>query len=108
MKESYVSKTYFGLASDPVHIGTGGYTLGRVDNPIVRDFDGIPKIPGTSIEGTARTFAYFKGLARKNVHWVRKTHVENAKYVFLLGLQAMKEAYMEWHNLVMQEYYSSQ
>jgi len=45
MKESYVSKTYFGLASDPVHIGTGGYTLGRVDNPIVRDFDGIPKIP---------------------------------------------------------------
>jgi len=65
MKESYVSKTYFGLASDPVHIGTGGYTLGRVDNPIVRDFDGIPKIPGTSIEGTARTFAYFKGLARK-------------------------------------------
>ncbi|MHC1610214.1 MAG: type III-B CRISPR module RAMP protein Cmr4 [Candidatus Methanospirareceae archaeon] len=62
MKESYVSKTYFGLASDPVHIGTGGYTLGRVDNPILRDFDGVPKIPGTSIEGTARTFAYFKEL----------------------------------------------
>jgi CRISPR-associated protein Cmr4 len=60
MKEPYVSKTYFGLALDPIHIGTGGYTLGRVDNPIVRDFDGIPKIPGTSIEGTTRTFAYFK------------------------------------------------
>jgi CRISPR-associated protein Cmr4 len=62
MKEPYVSKTYFGFAIDPIHIGTGGYTLGRVDNPIVRDFDGVPKIPGTSVEGTARTFAYFEDL----------------------------------------------
>jgi CRISPR-associated protein Cmr4 len=62
MEEPYVNKTYFGMALDPIHIGTGGYTLGRVDNPILRDFDGIPKIPGTSIEGTTRTFAYFKDL----------------------------------------------
>jgi CRISPR-associated protein Cmr4 len=55
--------TYFGMAVDPIHVGTGGYTLGRVDNPILRDFDGIPKIPGTSIEGTARTYAYFQGAA---------------------------------------------
>ena len=45
------------MAIDPIHVGTGGYTLGRVDNPTLRDFDGIPKIPGTSIEGTARAYA---------------------------------------------------
>lgn len=72
MKEPYVSKTYFGLALDPIHIGTGGYTLGRVDNPIVKDFDGIPKIPGTGIEGTARTFAYFKDLGRNKACAVGK------------------------------------
>jgi len=62
MDDVYVKKTYFAMAIDPIHIGTGGYTLGRVENPILRDFDGIPKIPGTSIEGTARTYAYFQGL----------------------------------------------
>jgi CRISPR-associated protein Cmr4 len=61
----YVKKIYFGIAIDPIHIGTGGYTLGRADNPILRDFDGVPKIPGTSIEGTARTYAYFQGQALK-------------------------------------------
>jgi len=60
--EVYARKTYLGIAIDPIHIGTGGYTLGRADNPILRDFDGVPKIPGTSIEGTARTYAYFQGL----------------------------------------------
>ncbi|MBT0160426.1 type III-B CRISPR module RAMP protein Cmr4 [Candidatus Bathyarchaeota archaeon A05DMB-2] len=60
----YERKTYFGMAVDPIHVGTGGYTLGRADNPILRDFDGIPKIPGTSIEGTARTYAYFQGLGK--------------------------------------------
>jgi CRISPR-associated protein Cmr4 len=64
MNAIFERKTYFSMAVDPIHIGTGGYTLGRVDNPILRDFDGIPKIPGTSIEGTARTYAYFQGLGR--------------------------------------------
>jgi hypothetical protein len=27
----------FALATDPIYIGTGGYTIGRVDNTIVRD-----------------------------------------------------------------------
>ncbi|MEM4311150.1 MAG: type III-B CRISPR module RAMP protein Cmr4 [Nitrososphaerales archaeon] len=65
MDDVYVRKTYFSMAIDPIHVGTGGYTLGRADNPILRDFDGVPKIPGTSIEGTARTYAYFQGLALK-------------------------------------------
>ena len=57
MDKPYERKIYFGMAIDPIHVGTGGYTLGRVDNPTLRDFDGIPKIPGTSIESTTRAYA---------------------------------------------------
>ena len=60
MSESYESKTYFAMSLDPVHIGTGGYRLGRVDNTIVREAGtNLPKIPGTSIEGNARTYVYY-------------------------------------------------
>jgi CRISPR-associated protein Cmr4 len=46
------------MTLDPVHIGTGGYRLGRVDNSIVREpGTKIPKIPGTSLHGAARTYA---------------------------------------------------
>jgi len=64
MNKPYEKKIYFGMAIDPIHVGTGGYTLGRVDNPTLRDFDGVPKIPGTSIEGACRTYEYFQGLGR--------------------------------------------
>ena len=33
---------YFAYTIDPLHIGSGGYRLGRVDNTIVRD-------PGTNL-----------------------------------------------------------
>lgn len=57
----YEMVRYFGMALDPIHIGTGGYRIGRVDNTIVRDpVTGIPKIPGTSIEGIARTYAAYQ------------------------------------------------
>ncbi|MCW1309461.1 MAG: type III-B CRISPR module RAMP protein Cmr4 [Candidatus Nanoarchaeia archaeon] len=47
----------FGRALDPIHIGAGGYRLGRVDNTIVRDpATDLPKIPGTSISGVMREF----------------------------------------------------
>lgn len=55
------------LAIDPVYIGTGGYSIGRVDNTIVRDpITKIPKIPATSLAGTWRYYTcleihkYFK------------------------------------------------
>lgn len=52
------SKKYFGITLDPVHIGAGGYRLGRVDNTIVRDpATDVPKIPGTSLAGVIREFA---------------------------------------------------
>lgn len=49
---------YFALALDPIHVGTGGYRLGRVDMGIVREpGTNLPKIPGTSIAGACRTYA---------------------------------------------------
>lgn len=47
-----------GFAVDPIHIGTGGARLGRVDNTIVRDpVTRIPKIPGSSLAGVHRAYA---------------------------------------------------
>ncbi len=47
---------YLIMSLDPVHIGTGGYRLGRVDNAIVREpGTNIPKIPGTSLHGSIRS-----------------------------------------------------
>jgi len=50
-------KKIYARALDPIHIGAGGYRLGRVDNTIVRDpATDVPKIPGTSIAGVVRAF----------------------------------------------------
>ncbi len=47
----------FSIAMDPIYIGTGGFTIGRVDNTIVRDpTTKIPKIPGSSVAGTWRYY----------------------------------------------------
>jgi len=52
------SKKIFAKALDPIHIGTGGYKLGRVDNTIIREpATNVPKIPGTAIAGVTRYFA---------------------------------------------------
>ena len=51
-------KKIYARALDPIHVGAGGYRLGRVDNTIVRDpATDVPKIPGTSIAGVVRAFA---------------------------------------------------
>ena len=51
------SKKIYAKATDPIYIGTGGYTIGRVDNTIVRDpITKIPKIPGSSLAGTWRYY----------------------------------------------------
>ncbi len=50
--------TYLALTLDPLHIGAGGYRLGRVDNTIVRDAgSGLPKVPGSSLAGVVRYYA---------------------------------------------------
>lgn len=54
----YKRQRYLFMTTDPVHIGTGGYRLGRVDNSIVREpGTKLPKIPGTSLHGAARSYA---------------------------------------------------
>lgn len=48
----------FALSLDPIHVGTGGMRLGRVDMTISREpGTNLPKIPGTSLAGTCRTYA---------------------------------------------------
>lgn len=55
---AYEKRRYLLMTHDPVHIGAGGYRLGRVDNSIVREpGTRLPKIPGTSLHGAARSYA---------------------------------------------------
>lgn len=57
-KKSFEKYSHVGLALDPIHVGTGGARLGRVDNTIVRDpATKLPKIPGSSLAGVLRTYA---------------------------------------------------
>ncbi len=49
---------YFAQALDPIHVGTGGERLSRVDMAIVRDpATNLPKLPGTSLSGACRSYA---------------------------------------------------
>jgi len=46
------------MSTDPLHVGTGGMRLGRVDNTIVREpGTNLPKIPGTTLHGAIRAYA---------------------------------------------------
>lgn len=57
-KRLYTHQRFVFMTLDPVHIGTGGYRLGRVDNTIVREpGTDLPKIPGTSVTGAVRSYA---------------------------------------------------
>lgn len=52
--------SYFGLTLDPLHVGAGGYRLGRVDNTIIREpGNNLPKIPGSSLAGVCRNYAIY-------------------------------------------------
>lgn len=58
MVQLYSQQRFIFMALDPVHIGTGQTRIGRVDNTIVRETGtNIPKIPGTSLMGAARSYA---------------------------------------------------
>jgi len=55
---SFEEHRYLLMTVDPVHIGTGGMRLGRVDLSIVREpGTNLPKIPGTSLSGAIRSYA---------------------------------------------------
>ncbi|RMF34526.1 MAG: type III-B CRISPR module RAMP protein Cmr4 [Chloroflexi bacterium] len=58
---SYNTHHYLLMTVDPVHIGTGGARLGRVDLSIVREpGTKLPKIPGTSLSGAIRQYAAYR------------------------------------------------
>src|SRR5579883_2650390 len=58
MPEMHRPLRHLARCLDPVHIGAGGYQLGRVDMTVVREpSTGIPKIPGTSLAGAIRAYA---------------------------------------------------
>jgi CRISPR-associated protein Cmr4 len=66
-EKPYTNQTYYALTLDPVHIGTGGYRLGRVDNSIMREpGTKLPKIPGSSLNGVCRANA---ALATERYQW---------------------------------------
>ena len=57
MKKPFTPETYYAISLDPVHIGTGGYRLGHVDNTILRESGtNLPKIPGSSLNGVLRAY----------------------------------------------------
>ena len=57
-RQDYRIKRVFYRTLEPVHVGAGGYPLGRVDNTICREpGTNLPKIPGTSLAGAARAYA---------------------------------------------------
>ena len=59
--QSFKTFPFAGMALDPIHVGTGGTRLGRVDNTIVRDpVTKIPKIPGSSLAGVIRAYVAMK------------------------------------------------
>lgn len=73
-------KKIYAKALDPIHIGAGGYRLGRVDNTIVRDqATDVPKIPGTSIAGVVREF-YTVYLMENESNCKNKSGDEKRKY----------------------------
>lgn len=54
----YEQRRFVFLTLDPIHVGTGGFRLGRVDMPVAREpGTNLPKIPGTTLAGAARTYA---------------------------------------------------
>lgn len=58
MPESFKVYCVTAQAVDPIHVGTGGARLGRVDLSIVRDpVTRVPKIPGSSLAGVCRAYA---------------------------------------------------
>lgn len=61
--KSYGKFVQVGVSLDPIHVGTGGTQIGRVDLTIVREpSTRLPKIPGSSLAGVYRTYVamYFE------------------------------------------------
>jgi CRISPR-associated protein Cmr4 len=83
--QPYEQQTYYALALDPIHVGTGGYRLGEVDLTIVREpGTSLPKIPGSSLAGTARAYTAMAN-DRYRRQQVFEAEEQEIKYVSCAG-----------------------
>src|ERR1017187_1186547 len=84
------------LALDPVHVGSGGYRLGRVDLTIAREpGTTLPKIPGTSLAGAARSYAahrYGKPEAAGQHKKLGKAQKEGCPIIYTFGTASENES----------------
>jgi len=83
-KALYEQRRFVFMTLDPVHIGAGGYRLGRVDNTITREpGTNLPKIPGTSLAGAARSYAAMRygkpAAAGQHKEWQKRKKEEKDK-----------------------------
>jgi len=91
MVEPFKKKTYLAMTLDPVHIGTGGYRLGRVDNTITREpGTNLPKIPGSSIAGVTRAYT---AMAVQNGKFIKIGEDKKIYYQTYLKLKYQRPAY---------------
>lgn len=83
--QPYQQRSYYALALDPIHVGTGGYRLGEVDLTIVREpGTNLPKIPGSSLAGTARAYSAM-ATGRYRRQQVFEAQEQEIKYVSCAG-----------------------
>lgn len=79
-KALYTQQRFLFMTLDPVHIGAGGYRLGRVDMTITREpGTSLPKIPGTSLAGAARSYASMR-YGKPDVAGQQKEFIKNNGY----------------------------
>lgn len=65
-RTNFITRRYLLVTLDPLHVGTGGARLGRVDNSIVREpGTRLPKVPGTSLSGAIRQYAAYRNGRRE-------------------------------------------
>jgi len=92
MSDFFEVSAHVAIALDPIHVGTGGSRLGRVDNTIIRDpVTKIPKIPGSSLAGVTRAYAAMKddeeaerNCSEKRVHVEEEGKIRK-KYPYCAG-----------------------
>lgn len=76
----FTTKRYLLVTLDPLHVGTGGARLGRVDNSIVREpGTRLPKVPGTSLSGAIRQYAAYRNGRRECAGQGKDHHKQNSE-----------------------------
>ncbi len=66
MMDIYKEKRHWLFALDPLHVGSGREHLTHIDLPLVREQGtGLPLIPGSSLAGVCRAYAFLQAQAQR-------------------------------------------